>query len=100
MLMKDVSAIAKKYGIKTGKLKKSDLIRAIQLHEGNFDCFGSAVSGYCDQNECYWRVDCLAPVKSPAKKKVASKKKAASAKKKPAAKKKTASRKKATTKKK
>lgn len=100
MLIKEVSAIAKKYGIKTGKLKKSDLIRAIQLHEGNFDCFGSATDGYCDQYECFWREDCLTPEqKSPAKKKATVKKAAAS--KKPATpKKKAVSKKKAAAKKK
>jgi hypothetical protein len=57
--MKQVRKMAKKYGIKTGKMKKGDIIRAVQRAEGNFDCFGSAVSGECSQAECLWRQDCL-----------------------------------------
>jgi hypothetical protein len=100
MLMKEVSAIAKKYGIKTGKLTKSDLIRAIQLHEGNFDCFGSAIDGYCDQYGCFWREDCLTPEQSSPAKKKAPVKKAAAPRKPAAPKKKTVAKKKAAAKKK
>ncbi len=57
--MKVVKNIAKKHGIKTEKMKKADMIRAIQRAEGNFDCFGSALSGECSQAECLWRKDCL-----------------------------------------
>jgi hypothetical protein len=59
MDMKEVRKIAKKHGIKTGKREKGDIIRAIQRAEGNFDCFGSAVSGQCSQDDCLWRKDCL-----------------------------------------
>jgi hypothetical protein len=59
MEMKEVRKIAKKHGIKTGKREKGDIIRAIQRAEGNFDCFGSAVSGRCSQDDCLWRKDCL-----------------------------------------
>lgn len=46
-------------GIKnTQKKSKTDLIRAIQKQEGNFDCFGTS-KGYCDQDSCMWRSDCL-----------------------------------------
>jgi hypothetical protein len=61
MNIKKVAAIAKERGIKLGKLKKSDLIRTIQLQEGNFDCFGKVTTGECDQLSCCWRSDCLAP---------------------------------------
>ena len=49
---------AKKQGIKPGRLKKQDLVRAIQLGEGNLPCFQSAVES-CDQQDCCWRSDCL-----------------------------------------
>ncbi len=55
----DVKRIAGKHGIKTGKMKKSEIIRSIQRAEGNFDCFGSAVSGECTQGDCLWKKDCL-----------------------------------------
>lgn len=40
-------------------MKKLDLIRAIQVKEGNFPCFGTAID-YCDQTCCCFRDDCLA----------------------------------------
>ena len=59
MNLKEIREIAKQYSIKSAKLKKADLIRAIQKAEGNFDCFGSALSGDCSQESCAWRADCL-----------------------------------------
>ena len=37
----------------------AEVIRAIQRAEGNFDCYGTAVEGECDQEECLWREDCF-----------------------------------------
>ncbi len=62
MQLSEVRRIASKHGIKTGKMKKEEVIRAIQRSEGNFDCFGSAYSGECSQEECLWRKDCLRKV--------------------------------------
>jgi hypothetical protein len=59
MDIKDVKRMARKHGIKTEKMKKGDIIRSIQRAEGNFDCFGSALSGDCSQDQCLWRKDCL-----------------------------------------
>jgi len=59
MKFQEIKKIAKAKGIKTTNTKKEQLIRAIQRDEGNFDCFGSAGSGYCDQTYCLWREDCL-----------------------------------------
>ncbi len=59
MNLKDVKEIAKQKGIKASKMKKEELIRSIQKAEGNFDCFGTAISGECSQNDCLWREDCL-----------------------------------------
>ncbi len=58
MNLTTVKSIAKQAGLKIGKLKKDELIRAIQKQEGNFPCFGTA-NGECDQTECIWREDCL-----------------------------------------
>jgi hypothetical protein len=41
------------------KYSKRDLIKAIQRKEGNFDCFGTVIMGICDQDTCYWRVECI-----------------------------------------
>ena len=37
----------------------SPTIHRKQLAEGNFDCFGKALDGYCDQSECKYRRYCL-----------------------------------------
>ena len=55
---KDIKQKAKDLGLKTSKVKKPELIKKIQLAEGNFDCFGSA-EHECDQAGCAWRDDCL-----------------------------------------
>jgi hypothetical protein len=57
MTMQEVREIAKKLSIKTGGMKKTDLIRAIQSEEGNTPCFKTEVND-CDQTDCSWRGDC------------------------------------------
>ncbi len=59
MTLKEVKERAKKYDIKASKMKKDEIIRAIQRSEGNYDCFGTALSGDCSQEDCLWREDCL-----------------------------------------
>ena len=60
MTLKQIKEIAKERGVKAGNMKKENIIRSVQRAEGNFDCFGTALSGYCDQMDCLWRNDCLA----------------------------------------
>ena len=57
MKMQEVRKMAKKLGLKTGGMKKVDLIRAIQFEEGNTPCYQTEVSS-CDQTDCCWRDDC------------------------------------------
>lgn len=59
MNVEQIRSIAKQQGLKPGKQTKAALIRMIQRAEGNFDCFGTAVAGECDQLHCLWRQDCL-----------------------------------------
>lgn len=59
MLMKDVQAKARKMGIKLQKFKKIDLIRKIQIEEGNTACF-QLNGDTCGQKDCCWRSDCVA----------------------------------------
>jgi hypothetical protein len=66
MNMQDIRSIAKEFGLKTGKKTKIDLVRTIQLTEGNFDCFATASAGECDQSGCLWRKDCLTLAKKAA----------------------------------
>jgi len=41
------------------KLRKAELIRAIQQGEGNQECFGAPWRFDCQQTGCCWRQDCL-----------------------------------------
>lgn len=68
MKMDDIRTLARTAGVRPGKLNKTDLVRSIQRHEGNFDCFATAFEGHCDQHHCRWREDCfhLAKQKSAA----------------------------------
>lgn len=59
MQIQTLRNIAKERGIKAGRMAKAEIIRTIQRVEGNFECFSTAVNGYCDQGECSWREDCL-----------------------------------------
>lgn len=63
MKMQDIREIAKEYDIKTSRMTKAKLIQEIQLSEGNFDCFASALDGECDQMGCVWRDDCFEAAK-------------------------------------
>ncbi len=59
MKIDQVRVVAKSLGLHPGKHSKADLIKSIQLAEGNFDCFASAASGECNQMNCSWREDCF-----------------------------------------
>lgn len=63
MNMQEIRSIAKDFGIKTSRMSKEKLIQTIQVSEGNFSCFASAVDGECDQSNCLWRDDCFAAAK-------------------------------------
>ncbi len=58
MNLNELKKMAKGLGVKPGNLKKPDLIRSIQIAEGNFDCYGKA-EGDCDQKDCLFRADCF-----------------------------------------
>ncbi len=59
MNMQEIRGRANNFGIKTSRMSKENLIHAIQVSEGNFNCFASAVDGVCDQLNCIWRDDCF-----------------------------------------
>ncbi len=59
MKLEDVRNIAKSRGIHPGKHSKTELIKTLQVKEGNFACFATAYSGVCDQVDCLWRQDCF-----------------------------------------
>lgn len=59
MKMADIRTMAAALGIKPGRMNKTTLIRTIQSREGDFPCFATATTAYCDQANCLWRADCL-----------------------------------------
>jgi len=59
MRTSEIEKKARGLGIKdTWKYSKKELIRQIQQKEGNFQCFGTAVSK-CNQTACCWISDCV-----------------------------------------
>lgn len=59
MKLEEIKEIAKKHDIKVGKLKKAELVRTIQLAEGNIVCFETGQAAECGQTGCLWRTDCV-----------------------------------------
>lgn len=59
MNMNEIKTIARCCGLNPGRLKKADLIRAVQGDEGNQSCFQTGQADVCDQGQCLWREDCL-----------------------------------------
>ncbi len=58
MKLEEIKTIAKQHDIKAGKMKKAELVRAIQQAEGNAQCFVTGTSSVCGQAGCLWREDC------------------------------------------
>ena len=54
-----IKKIAKNMGIKTYKMKKIEIIHAIQHKENNIECYGTDRIETCNEDSCAWRVDCL-----------------------------------------
>jgi len=64
MKIQRVREIAREQGLDPGQAGKAELIKAIQIKEGNFDCFATAYGGVCDQTGCRWRADCFTAARS------------------------------------
>ena len=58
MKIAEIKQKAKALGITSGKMKKAELIHAIQQAEGNNPCFGSS-NGQCPYTACCFIQDCL-----------------------------------------
>jgi len=58
MKIEEIRGIAKQRDVKTGKMKKGEIIRAIQEAEGNPMCFATAKAVECGQTNCLWLEDC------------------------------------------
>ncbi|MBU0500567.1 MAG: SAP domain-containing protein [Gammaproteobacteria bacterium] len=64
MKVQEIKDIALGMGLKPGRMKKLDLVRSIQRHEGHNDCFGTNRVAHCNEMTCLWRADCLIEAKS------------------------------------
>lgn len=58
MGMPEIKKKARGLGIAPGKMKKADLIHAIQTAEGCTPCFGWS-NGECTNTDCCFLQDCL-----------------------------------------
>ena len=67
MKLDEIREMALGRGFTLSGRAKRDLIRQFQQAEGNFPCFATAGNGSCDQSECLWREDCLAPARRAVK---------------------------------
>jgi hypothetical protein len=56
--MPEIRKKARALNLDPGRMKKADLIRAIQTAEGYTPCFATA-AGDCPYTDCCWRDDCL-----------------------------------------
>lgn len=62
MTLNQIRHRAQQMGLKiNSRMRKADLIWAIQYHEGNNTCFGADWRFDCPQYDCCWREDCLKP---------------------------------------
>ena len=55
----EIKEIARQHGIKAGRMRKAELVRAIQSAEGNEACFETGKAPVCGQDACLWRADCV-----------------------------------------
>lgn len=58
MTIREIRKLAKNLGVKSGGKSKLDLVRAIQLIEGNPQCFRTK-RRHCDETGCMWLGDCI-----------------------------------------
>lgn len=58
MKLDQIKKKARAMGIEPGRMRKADLIRAIQKAEGYTACFGHGTPD-CPYLDCCWREDCL-----------------------------------------
>jgi len=56
MKLQEIKTIAKGY---FRNMKKENIIRHIQRSEGHDTCFAKLKSNECDNDNCFWRMECL-----------------------------------------
>ena len=58
MKFNDIRRKAKEMQIKSHRMNKKDLIRAIQRAESNIECYATPRVEVCSEDSCLWRNDC------------------------------------------
>lgn len=59
MKLDEIKEIAKRHNLKVGKMKKAELVRAIQQAENNDICYETGTADNCGQDDCIWRGECV-----------------------------------------
>lgn len=59
MKLEEIKEIARQHNIKVNRMKKADLVKAIQQAENNDPCFAAGLAHGCGQESCVWREDCV-----------------------------------------
>ena len=59
MRFQEIQRMAKGMDINTFRMKKMEMIQAIQRKENNIDCFGTPRVDSCGEAACLWKRDCL-----------------------------------------
>ena len=59
MKFQNCQKMAKGMGVSTHRMKKTDMIRAIQRAENNVDCYSTDRVDMCGELSCLWRADCV-----------------------------------------
>ena len=60
MRFHQIQRMAKGLGIRTWRVKKTELIHAIQKTENNLECYGTQRVENCAEQGCLWRTGCIA----------------------------------------
>ena len=58
MKIEEIRDIARRHQINPVGLFKTELVRSIQSHEGNANCYATSQVRECGQVGCLWRSDC------------------------------------------
>ncbi|SDL35116.1 hypothetical protein SAMN05660337_2738 [Maridesulfovibrio ferrireducens] len=54
-----IADLAERLSVNVEGLSLIESVRMLQRVEGNFDCFARAASGFCDQKDCLFYIECL-----------------------------------------
>ncbi|CCO23926.1 hypothetical protein [Maridesulfovibrio hydrothermalis] len=54
-----IENLAQRLKVDVEGLSLVEAVRLLQRIEGNFDCFARPESGFCDQKECLFYVECM-----------------------------------------